>query len=107
MSDPANCTDEEFVAHAHVNSPDYHGTYTQRTPDPDSFRGKHGKIAVNCFAGRTHDNVAANCIDRHPKDRADWTAIIRGRNEASDEAQHRGTSELPSQTTGATKEENG
>uniref|UniRef100_UPI000CDDF1F7 acetate--CoA ligase n=1 Tax=Roseovarius confluentis TaxID=1852027 RepID=UPI000CDDF1F7 len=81
--------------------------YAASIKDPEAFWGKEGKrvdwikpyskvkdvdytygnVSIKWFEDGTL-NVAANCIDRHLKDRADQTAIIWEPDDPSEDAQH-------------------
>ncbi len=107
MSQTIYLPDEKFVKDAHIDLATYTETYAQSVADPDAFWSTHGKtldwikpytqvsdcsfeygkVAINWFADGTL-NVAANCIDRHLKDRGEQTAIIWEPDEATDEALH-------------------
>ncbi|SHJ38739.1 acetyl-coenzyme A synthetase [Palleronia salina] len=85
----------DFVKTAHVDAAKYEEMYAASIADPDAFWGEHGKridwikpytkvkntdftygkVDIRWFEDGTL-NVAANCIDRHLKDRGDQTAII-------------------------------
>jgi len=85
----------DFVKTAHVDAAKYEEMYAASIADPDAFWGEHGKridwikpytkvkntdftygkVDIRWFEDGTL-NVAANCIDRHLKDRGDRTAII-------------------------------
>ncbi|SEV92407.1 acetyl-coenzyme A synthetase [Cognatiyoonia koreensis] len=97
----------EQAARAHADKETYDAMYAASIADPDAFWGEHGKrvdwikpyskVKNTSFAPGSIDikwyedgtlNVAANCVDRHLKDRGNQTAIIWEPDEASDEAQH-------------------
>ncbi|WP_375261977.1 acetate--CoA ligase [Palleronia sp.] len=86
---------EEFAASAHIDRARYDELYARSIQDPDGFWGEqakrldwikaptkvkntnfdYGNVSIKWFEDGTL-NVAANCIDRHLKDRGDQTAII-------------------------------
>ena len=86
---------DEFTASAHIDRATYDEMYRRSIEDPDGFWGEHakrldwikaptkvkntnfdyGNVSIKWFEDGTL-NVAANCIDRHLKDRGDQTAII-------------------------------
>ncbi|MCK0167477.1 acetate--CoA ligase [Jannaschia sp. S6380] len=97
----------EMAADAHADRATYDAMYEASIADPEAFWGKHGKridwmkpysrVKDTSFAPRNVSikwfedgtlNVAANCIDRHLKDRADQTAIIWEPDDPEGEAQH-------------------
>jgi len=97
----------DFAANAHVDAAKYDEMYAASIKDPEAFWGAQGKridwikpyskvkdvdytygnVSIKWFEDGTL-NVAANCIDRHLKDRADQTAIIWEPDDPSDDAQH-------------------
>ncbi|MFN3208290.1 MAG: acetate--CoA ligase [Roseovarius sp.] len=97
----------DFTANAHVDAARYDEMYAASIKDPEAFWGAQGKridwirpyskvkdvdytygnVSIKWFEDGTL-NVAANCIDRHLKDRADQTAIIWEPDDPNDEAQH-------------------
>ncbi|MBY5988241.1 acetate--CoA ligase [Roseovarius atlanticus] len=97
----------DFVSKAHVDAAKYDEMYAASIKDPEAFWGAQGKridwikpyskvkdvdytygqVAIKWFEDGTL-NVAANCIDRHLKDRADQTAIIWEPDDPNDDAQH-------------------
>ncbi|WP_208349485.1 acetate--CoA ligase [Pseudaestuariivita rosea] len=104
---PVYAPSAEFAANAHVDAEKYAEMYEASVKDPEAFWGEHGKrldwikpystvkntdfsfgdVAIKWFEDGTL-NVAANCIDRHLKDRADQTAIIFEPDNPNEEAQH-------------------
>ncbi|TDL79701.1 acetate--CoA ligase [Palleronia sediminis] len=98
---------DDFAAQAHVDRARYDEMYAASIDDPEAFWRKHGQridwikpyskvkdtsfefgnVSIKWFEDGTL-NVAANCIDRHVKDRGDQTAILWIPDEAGDEAQH-------------------
>jgi acetyl-CoA synthetase len=97
----------DFAANAHVDAAKYDEMYAASIKDPEAFWGAQGKridwikpyskvkdvdytygnVSIKWFEDGTL-NVAANCIDRHLKDRADQTAIIWEPDDPSEDAQH-------------------
>ncbi len=97
----------DFVSRAHVDAEKYKKMYAASVADPAAFWGEQGKridwikpyskvkdvdytygqVSIKWFEDGTL-NVAANCIDRHLKDRADQTAIIWEPDDPDDAAQH-------------------
>ncbi|WP_420558866.1 acetate--CoA ligase [Roseovarius sp.] len=97
----------DFVSKAHVDAAKYDEMYAASIKDPEAFWGEQGKridwikpysrvkdvdytygqVSIKWFEDGTL-NVAANCIDRHLKDRADQTAIIWEPDDPNDDAQH-------------------
>ena len=87
--------DEAFVARAHVDRAGYEEMYARSVSDPDGFWAEHGRrldwmrpftrvrdvnfaypdVSIRWFEDGTL-NVAANCVDRHLKERGTQTAII-------------------------------
>ncbi len=86
---------DEFVRNAHVDAAKYEEMYRRSVEDPEGFWAEHAKrvdwikeptkIKNTTFEYGNVDirwfedgslNVAANCVDRHLKDRGDQTAII-------------------------------
>ncbi|MEM6421334.1 MAG: acetyl-coenzyme A synthetase N-terminal domain-containing protein, partial [Pseudomonadota bacterium] len=85
----------EIAANAHADAAKYAEMYKASIDDPDAFWREHGQridwikpytkvkntsfdyhnVSIKWFEDGTL-NVAANCIDRHLKDRAHQTAII-------------------------------
>ncbi|MEL6197589.1 MAG: acetyl-coenzyme A synthetase N-terminal domain-containing protein, partial [Pseudomonadota bacterium] len=85
----------EIAANAHADAAKYAEMYKASIDDPDAFWREHGhridwikpytkvkntsfdyhNVSIKWFEDGTL-NVAANCIDRHLKDRAHQTAII-------------------------------
>ena len=86
---------DEMAARAHADRATYDAMYAASVADPEAFWAEHGRrvdwmrpftnvkdtsfapgnVSIKWFEDGTL-NVAANCIDRHLKDRADRTAII-------------------------------
>ncbi len=86
---------EAFVRSAHVDAESYERMYAASIDDPETFWSEHaqridwmkpftkvkntsfeyGHVDIKWFEDGTL-NVAANCVDRHLKDRGDQTAII-------------------------------
>jgi acetyl-CoA synthetase len=86
---------EEWKKQAHIDSAQYEKLYRRSIDDPDGFWGEEGRklqwikpftrvketsyklhdFHIRWFAGGTL-NVAANCIDRHLKNRGQQAAII-------------------------------
>ena len=107
MSDKTYAPSADFAANAHVDAAKYDEMYAASIKDPEAFWGAQGKridwikpyskvkdvdytygnVSIKWFEDGTL-NVAANCIDRHLKDRADQTAIIWEPDDPSDDAQH-------------------
>ncbi|WP_420558684.1 acetate--CoA ligase [Roseovarius sp.] len=107
MSDKTYAPSADFTANAHVDAAKYDEMYAASIKDPEAFWGEQGKridwikpyskvkdvdytygqVAIKWFEDGTL-NVAANCIDRHLKDRADQTAIIWEPDDPNDDAQH-------------------
>ncbi|MBJ3762827.1 acetate--CoA ligase [Maribius pontilimi] len=105
----------DFVKHAHVDAAKYEEMYKASIEDPDGFWGEHGKridwikpytkvkntdftygqVDIKWFEDGTL-NVAANCIDRHLKDRGDQTAIIWVPDEDDGSDQHISYNQLSS-----------
>ncbi|MBM2577603.1 acetate--CoA ligase [Jannaschia sp. Os4] len=85
----------DLASSAHADKATYDRMYADSVADPAAFWGEHGKrvdwikpysevkdtsfapgnVSIEWFRDGTL-NVAANCIDRHLKDRGDQTAII-------------------------------
>ena len=107
MSDKTYPPSDEFAANAHVDAATYRKMYPASINDPEAFWAEEGKridwikpysrvkdvnfdfgnVSIKWFEDGTL-NVAANCIDRHLKDRADQTAIIWEPDDPSDPAMH-------------------
>ncbi|WP_425061841.1 acetate--CoA ligase [Roseovarius confluentis] len=107
MSDKTYAPSADFAANAHVDAAKYDEMYAASIKDPEAFWGAQGKridwikpyskvkdvdytygnVSIKWFEDGTL-NVAANCIDRHLKDRADQTAIIWEPDDPSEDAQH-------------------
>ncbi|MBY5988163.1 acetate--CoA ligase [Roseovarius atlanticus] len=107
MSDKTYAPSADFTANAHVDAAKYEEMYAASIKDPEAFWGEQGKridwikpyskvkdvdytygqVSIKWFEDGTL-NVAANCIDRHLKDRADQTAIIWEPDDPNDDAQH-------------------
>ena len=86
---------EEFASDALINKEEYIKMYAESVNDPDSFWKKHAKrlnwiksfstvkdvsfeksnLYIKWFADGTL-NVAANCIDRHLKNKSDKVALL-------------------------------
>ena len=84
-----------IAQHAYVDSKGYEELYASSIADPEAFWAEHGKridwikpynqisdvsydasdLHIKWFADGTL-NAAANCLDRHLKERGDQTAII-------------------------------
>ncbi|MEM8822234.1 MAG: acetate--CoA ligase, partial [Pseudomonadota bacterium] len=97
----------ELAAKAHVDAAKYSEMYQASIDDPEAFWNDHGKrvdwikpytkvkntsfepgnIDIRWFEDGTL-NVAANCVDRHLKDRGTQTAIIWEPDDPDAEAQH-------------------
>ncbi len=97
----------DFADRAHIDAAKYTEMYKASVDDPAAFWGEHGKrvdwikpyqtvknttfeygkVDIRWFEDGTL-NVAANCIDRHLKDRGTQTAIIWEPDSPDDEAQH-------------------
>ncbi|MEJ6397521.1 acetate--CoA ligase [Yoonia sp. 208BN28-4] len=109
MSDQAKtyAPSDAFAANAHADKAKYDEMYAASINDPDAFWAEHGKrvdwmkpftkVRNASFAPGNVDikwfedgtlNVAANCIDRHLKERGTQTAIIWEPDSPTDEAQH-------------------
>ncbi|NSX55493.1 acetate--CoA ligase [Parasulfitobacter algicola] len=106
-SAPVYAPSAEFAANAHVDAEKYAQMYETSVKDPEAFWREHGKrldwikpytkvkntnysfgdVSIKWFEDGTL-NVAANCIDRHLKDRADQTAIIFEPDNPEEDAQH-------------------
>nr|WP_220748512.1 MULTISPECIES: acetate--CoA ligase [unclassified Jannaschia] len=105
--DPIYPPSDEMAAGAHADRATYDAMYKASIEDPEAFWAEHGqrvdwikpftKVKNTSFAPGNVDikwfedgtlNVAANCIDRHLKDRGTQTAIIWEPDDASEEAQH-------------------
>ncbi len=107
MSDAVIPVSPEVAEGASVTAADYEKMYAASVKDPEAFWADHGRridwirpydkvkkvsfdypdVSINWYADGTL-NVAANCIDRHLKDRADQTAIIWEPDDPKDEAKH-------------------
>jgi len=107
MSDNTYPPSDEFAANAHVDAATYRKMYAASINDPEAFWAEEGKridwikpysrvkdvnfdfgnVSIKWFEDGTL-NVAANCIDRHLKDRADQTAIIWEPDDPSDPGMH-------------------
>jgi len=107
MTDTTYPPTADFAAKAHADRARYDEMYKASIDDPDTFWDEHGKriewmtpytkVKNTSFApGQVSIkwyedgglNVAANCIDRHLKDRGTQTAIIWEPDSPDDEAQH-------------------
>ncbi|QFU08080.1 Acetyl-coenzyme A synthetase [Rhodobacteraceae bacterium THAF1] len=106
---------EDFVRKAHIDGATYDEMYDRSIKDPEGFWGEHGKridwikpytkvkntdftygqVDIKWFEDGTL-NVAANCIDRHLKDRGDQTAIIWVPDEDDGSDQHISYNQLAS-----------
>jgi acetyl-CoA synthetase len=95
MSDTMFPASEEWQNRAHINAAQYQNLYRRSIEDPNGFWGDEGRrldwmkpftqvkdtsfdlhnFHIRWFADGTL-NVAANCIDRHLKTRAEQVAII-------------------------------
>ncbi|MBV1701139.1 MAG: acetate--CoA ligase [Hyphomicrobiales bacterium] len=95
MSEKLYPVEAQWAARAHVDAAHYEKMYAASVADPAAFWGEHGKridwikpytrvkdcsyapgkVHIEWFGDGT-TNVAANCIDRHLKTRANQTAII-------------------------------
>ena len=95
MSEKLYPVEAQWAERAYVDAAHYEKMYAASVADPAAFWGEHGKRidwikpftrVKNCSyaPGKVHiewygdgtTNVAANCIDRHLKTRANQTAII-------------------------------
>ncbi|WP_371157329.1 acetate--CoA ligase [Jannaschia sp. 2305UL9-9] len=104
---PTYAPSAEMAANAHADRATYDAMYQASIEDPEAFWAEHGKridwikpftrVKQTSFAPGNIDirwfddgtlNVAANCIDRHLKDRGTQTAIIWEPDSPDDEAQH-------------------
>jgi acetyl-CoA synthetase len=105
MSDKTYAPSADFAANAHVDAAKYDEMYAASIKDPEAFWGAQGKridwikpyskvkdvdytygnVSIKWFEDGTL-NVAANCIDRHLKDRGDQTAIIWEPDDPSEDA---------------------
>ncbi|QYX56056.1 acetate--CoA ligase [Roseovarius sp. SCSIO 43702] len=107
MSDKTYPPSDEIVKNAHVDAATYEKMYAASIDDPEGFWKEHaqridwiepftkvknvdftlGNVSIKWFEdGKL--NVAANCVDRHLKDRGDQTAIIWEPDDPEGEAQH-------------------
>ena len=97
----------EMAPGAHADRATYEAMYQASIEDPEAFWAEHGKrvdwmkpytrvkntsfapgnVSIKWFEDGTL-NVAANCIDRHLKERGTQTAIIWEPDSPDDEAQH-------------------
>ena len=94
MADDLIPVSEQWARRAHIDAADYEEMYKRSISDPEGFWGEAGKrldwikpytrvknasfqgdVSIRWYEDGTL-NVAANCIDRHLKDKADQTAII-------------------------------
>ena len=115
-TDPIYPPSAEMAANAHADMATYRKMYAESIDDPDAFWREHGKrldwikpytkVKNTSFApGNIHIdwyedgtlNVAANCIDRHLKDRGDKTAIIWEPDSPTEGAKHISYKELHAQ----------
>ncbi|WP_108482140.1 acetate--CoA ligase [Oceaniglobus ichthyenteri] len=107
MTDTTYPPSPEFAAASHADRAKYEEMYKASIDNPEAFWAEHGKridwmtpytkvknvsydfgaVSIRWFEDGGL-NVAANCIDRHLKDRGDQTAIIWEPDSADDEAQH-------------------
>ncbi|WP_102107140.1 acetate--CoA ligase [Oceaniglobus roseus] len=107
MTDTTYPPSEAFAAASHADRATYDRMYADSIAVPEAFWGEQGKridwikpysrvkdvsfqpgaVAIKWYEDGTL-NVAANCIDRHLKDRADQTAIIWEPDDPKDEPQH-------------------
>ncbi len=107
MTDTTYPPSDAFAAGSHADRATYDRMYAESIKGPDAFWAEHGKrvdwmkpfttvksvsfdpgnIAIKWFEDGTL-NVAANCIDRHLKDRAEQTAIIWEPDDPEDDALH-------------------
>src|SRR5882672_5262188 len=95
MSEIVIPVSEDWKRRAYITADKYESWYLDSVTDPNRFWGEHGRAldwikpfsVVKDSSFRLHDfhiawfqdgtlNVAANCIDRHLKERGDQTAII-------------------------------
>ncbi|MEM7695525.1 MAG: acetate--CoA ligase [Pseudomonadota bacterium] len=106
MSDTIKIPDE-IAQNAHVTAATYEEMYARSVSDPDGFWREeasridwikpfttvkdvdftHPNVSIKWFEDGTL-NVAANCIDRHLKERGDQTAIIWEPDDPTCDAQH-------------------
>ncbi|WP_179380104.1 acetate--CoA ligase [Jannaschia marina] len=105
--DPIYPPSDEMAASAHADRATYDAMYQASIEDPEAFWREHGqridwmtpytRVKNTSFAPGNIDirwfedgtlNVAANCIDRHLKERGSQTAIIWEPDSPEDEAQH-------------------
>ncbi|SFJ16793.1 acetate--CoA ligase [Albimonas pacifica] len=97
----------EIAARAHADAARYAQMHARSVADPEGFWGEEGRrldwmrpytrvkntsfgpgeVSIRWFEDGTL-NVAANCIDRHLKDRAEQTAIIFEPDSPEEPAQH-------------------
>ncbi len=95
MTDKTYAVPAEWQSHAWIDDQKYQAMYKRSVEDPAGFWGEHGKrldwikpytrvknstfkapdVSIKWYEDGTL-NVAANCIDRHLKHRADKIAII-------------------------------
>ncbi|MFA5580935.1 MAG: acetate--CoA ligase [Paracoccaceae bacterium] len=97
----------EFAANAHADRAKYDAMYAASIADPNAFWAEHGKridwikpftkVKNTSFAPGNIDirwfedgtlNIAANCVDRHLKTRANQTAIIFEPDDPATPARH-------------------
>ncbi|MDF2232098.1 acetate--CoA ligase [Albimonas sp. CAU 1670] len=107
MSDTVVPVPAEAAAGASVTAEQYEAMYKASIENPEKFWDDHGRrldwirpystvknvsyaypdVHIEWFGDGTL-NVAANCIDRHLKDRAEQTAILFEPDDPEEEAQH-------------------
>ncbi len=116
MSDKTYPPSDDFAANAHVDAVIYDKMYAASISDPDTFWSEHaqridwtkpftkvkdvnfdlGNVSIKWFEdGKL--NVAANCVDRHLKDRGTQTAIIWEPDDPDADALHITYNELAEQ----------
>ncbi|MEI4194329.1 acetate--CoA ligase [Roseovarius sp. E0-M6] len=116
MSDKTYPPSDDFAANAHVDAATYDKMYAASISDPDTFWSEHaqridwtkpftkvkdvnfdlGNVSIKWFEdGKL--NVAANCVDRHLKDRGTQTAIIWEPDDPDADALHITYNELAEQ----------
>ncbi len=107
VTDKMYAPSAQMAERAHADKDTYEAMYEASIHDPDAFWGEHGKrldwikpytkVKNTSFAPGNIDirwfedgtlNVAANCIDRHLKDRPNQTAIIWEPDSPTDASEH-------------------